>query len=145
MGGMTEGEIAETEEQAQRDDGEAERFAIEAARIAADNRTEDVAVLDLRNLCTFADFFVIGTGTSDRQMHAVAEFIADYAKTVGRSRFRVADTRDSSWVLADYVDVVIHLFDAEHRDYYDLESLWGDAPRINWEPTEGQAPGAEPD
>jgi len=132
---MSEGEIVEAKVPPQREESEAARFAIEAARIAADNRTEDVAVLDLRDLCTFADFFVIGTGTSDRQMHAVADLIAEYAESVGRSPFRVADTRDSSWVLADYVDVVVHLFDAEHREYYDLDGLWGDAPRIDWDRT----------
>lgn len=109
---------------------DAEAFAIAAARIARDHRTADVAVLDLRGLSSLADFFVIGTGTSDRQMHAVLDRIREYARGIGREPFRVADTREASWILADYVDVVIHLFDLEHRNYYDLDGLWGDAPRL---------------
>ena len=108
-------------------------FAVAVARIAAANKTQDVAVLDLRGLSGLTDFFVIGTGTSDRQMHAVLDHIAAHAKAVDRRPFNIADTRSASWVLADYVDVVIHLFDAEHRDYYDLDGLWGDAPRVAWD------------
>jgi ribosome-associated protein len=109
------------------------QFASQVARIAADNHTEDVAVLDLRGLSNLADFFVIGTGTSDRQMGAVLDHIATYAHGCGRKPFNIADARTTTWVLADYVDVIIHLFDAEHRAYYDLDGLWGDAPRVAWQ------------
>ena len=112
---------------------EALQFAIAAARVAAENKTADVEVLDLRGLSSFADFFVLGTGTSDRQMHAVVDRLEEHAKEIGRSPFKVADSRDAHWILADYVDVVVHLFDVEHRDYYDLSGLWGDAPRIEWD------------
>jgi ribosome-associated protein len=107
-------------------------FAREAAQVAAENRTEDVVVLDLRGLSSLADFFVIGTGTSDRQMNAVIDRIAEHARALHRRPFNVTSTRSATWILADYVDVVIHLFDAEHRDYYDLDGLWGDAPRVTW-------------
>jgi len=107
-------------------------FAIEAARIAAANKTDDVALLDLRGLSSLTDFFVIGTGTSDRQMHAVLDRIEEHARSLGRRRFKLADTREATWILADYVDVVVHLFDEQHREYYDLDGLWGDAPRIEW-------------
>lgn len=109
-------------------------FAVAAARIAADHKTEDVEVLDLRGLSSFADFFVLGTGTSARQMHAIVDLLEDHARSVGRSPFKVADSREAHWILADYVDVIIHLFDEEHRDYYDLANLWGEAPRIAWQP-----------
>lgn len=117
---------------AQPDDSAVE-FAIAAARVAADNRTEDIVILDLRGISAVADVFVIGTGTSDRQMGAVTEHIKDYAKTVDRRPFRTTGLSEGKWVLADYVDVVIHLFDEESRAYYDLESLWGDARRVMWE------------
>lgn len=107
-------------------------FACAVARIADENKTEDVAVLDLRGISSLADFFVIGTGTSDRQMGAVVDHISAFARSVDRRAFNIANTRTTSWVLADYVDVVIHLFDAEHRAYYDLDGLWGDAPHVNW-------------
>jgi ribosome-associated protein len=112
------------------DDGLA--FACGAARVAADHKSDDVVVLDLRGLSSLADFFVIGTGTSERQMHAVVNHLEDYGRSVGRKPFKVSDSSAASWILADYVDVVIHLFDAEHRAYYDLDGLWGDAPRMEW-------------
>jgi len=114
-------------------------FATTVARIATDNRTADVEILDLRKLSSFADFFVIGTGTSDRQMRAVLDHVETHAKTAGRKPFKVANSVDSHWVLADYVDVVLHLFDEEHRDYYDLSGLWGDAPRVEWQPADHAA------
>lgn len=108
------------------------RFALDAARIASENRTADVVILDLRGLSSLADYFVIGTGSSDRQMHAVLDRLEQHAESLGRRPLNIADSPSASWILADYVDVVIHLFDAEHREYYDLDGLWGDAPRIDW-------------
>lgn len=112
---------------------EARPFAVAAARIAAENKSENVCVLDLRGLSTLADFFVLGTGTSDRQMHAVLDRVAEHARTLGRKCFGLEDSTGTTWLLADYIDVVIHLFDEEHRAYYDLDGLWGDAPRVDWE------------
>lgn len=107
-------------------------FAREMARLADDNRAEDVVVLDLRGISTVTDFFVIATATSDRQMRAIVDQVEQYGLTVGQKRYGVSGYDSSSWMLADYVDVVLHLFDAEHRRYYDLELLWGDAPRVEW-------------
>ncbi len=112
---------------------DAKAFAIEVARIVADSRSENVCVLDLRGLSSLTDFFVIGTGTSDRQMHAVLDLIKKYAKSIDRRPYNIADSSSASWILADYIDVIIHLFDAEHRDFYDLDNLWGDAPRVDWQ------------
>lgn len=123
-----------------RDDAETRAFAIAVARLADENKTEELRVLDLRGLSTVADYFVIGTGTSDRQMQAVLDAIEEHAKSTGRSPFTVTDRAATSWMLADYVDVVVHLFDAQHREYYDLDSLWGDAPEVAW-----QKPDDEPD
>ena len=111
---------------------EGPEFAKAVAQIADDNRTENLIILDLRGLSSVADFFVIGTGTSDRQMRAVADQIDEYAKQIGQSRYGRSGYEAATWILLDYVDVVIHLFDAERRQYYDLELLWGDAPRIEW-------------
>jgi ribosome-associated protein len=109
---------------------EALAFALAVARIAYDNKIENVTILDLRGLSNLADYFVLGTGTSIRQMHAVLEDVAAHAATLDLKAFQVADVTDASWLLADYVDVVIHLFDEEHRSFYDLDGLWGDAPRV---------------
>lgn len=111
---------------------DARRFAVEAARVAADTRCENIVVLELRGLSSVADYFVLATGTSDRQMSATLDRIGDFAKTVGRKAFRTADSPSATWMLADYVDVVVHVFDARARDYYDLDGLWGDAPRVAW-------------
>ncbi len=111
---------------------EAREFACAAARVAAENRCEDLRVLDLRGLSGLTDYFVVGTGTSDRQMHAVLERIAEYARSIQRRVHKVADTKSATWILADYVDVMIHIFDAQHRAHYDLDGLWGDAPRVEW-------------
>lgn len=115
---------------------ETRAFAVAAARLAAEMKTSDVQVLDLRGLSSLADYFVIGTGTSDRQMHAVLGKVEDRARQMRRRPFKVSDSQSASWILADYVDVVVHLFDREHREYYDLDGLWGDAPRLQWESNE---------
>ena len=110
-----------------------EEFARMAARIADDNKAENIVVLDLRGLTSIADFFVIATGASDRQLRAIADTIQAEARTFGQKAYGVSGYENGTWVLVDFVDVVVHLFDPEHRTYYDLELLWGDAPRIEWE------------
>ena len=110
---------------------EAMEFAISAARTLADNRATDVVAIDLRGRSSLADFFVIGTGTSDRQMSAALARVEEFARTINRRTYKTSD-HGGTWSLADYVDVVVHLFDAEHREYYDLDGLWGEAPRIEW-------------
>lgn len=120
------------------DNDDARTFAIRVARLAAEMQVGQVVVLDLRGLSGIADYFVIGTGTSDRQMHAVLERIEQLAGASGRRPLGIADARDASWIVADYVDVIVHLFDAEHRAYYDLDGLWGDAPRVPWDEREAE-------
>jgi ribosome-associated protein len=112
------------------------QFAKQAARIAYDNRSEDVTILDLRGLTAIADFFVIATGSSDRQMRAVVDEIDEFAAEIGEKRYGLGGYDSTSWILADYVDVVIHVFDEQRRRFYDLELLWGDAPRIDWQEDE---------
>lgn len=107
-------------------------FAQEVARIADANRGEDVVILDLRGISSVADFFVIATATSDRQMRGIIDQVEEYGLRVGQNRYGLSGYDSSTWMLADYVDVVIHLFDPARRRYYDLELLWGDAPRLEW-------------
>ncbi|MCD4699634.1 MAG: ribosome silencing factor [Phycisphaerae bacterium] len=110
----------------------ARQLAIEAARIAHDRHGEDIVVLDLRGISPITDYFVIFTGTSGRQMTGVADEIADDAAKVGHKALHVAGLRSDQWVLLDFFDVIVHIFDEEHRKYYDLELIWGDAPRVRW-------------
>jgi len=111
---------------------EVKQFAIACARIAEENNAEDIVVLDLRGRSTICDYFVICTGTSERQMQTVADYINEHAEKVGQPRIGMAGYEHGGWILIDYVDVVVHIFDEAHRRYYDLELLWGDAPRVDW-------------
>lgn len=101
--------------------------------MAQANHCENVVILNLQGLTSIADYFVIATGTSDRQMRATVDHIDDYAEKIGQKRYGLAGYDTAHWILADYVDVVIHVFDETHRRYYDLDLMWGDAPRIEWE------------
>jgi ribosome-associated protein len=114
------------------DNERARDFAASAARIAADRHCADVVVLNLEGMSPATDYFVIATGTSDRQMRTVADEICEAARRDGIQRFGRAGYDQARWILLDFVDVVIHLFDNEYRDYYDLELLWGDAQRIDY-------------
>lgn len=110
----------------------AKEFALAAANIAADRHCSDIVVLDLKGKSPATDYFVIVTGTSDRQMKTVADEISEQARKQGMERFGRAGYEQGRWILLDYVDVVIHIFDTEYRDYYDLELLWGDAKRLKF-------------
>ncbi len=107
-------------------------LAREAARIALENKGEDVTVLDVSGQSAEFDLFVIATGTSRRQLHAISEQIDDYLqKDLGDKRSGIEGYHESSWIILDYGNVVIHLFDDETREYYDLESLWADGTTIS--------------
>ena len=105
-------------------------FALAAAKVAIERHCSDVVVLDLTGKSPATDYFVIATGTSDRQMRTVADEICVEARSQGLQRFGRAGYEQARWILLDFVDVVIHIFDAEYRDYYDLELLWGDAEKM---------------
>jgi ribosome-associated protein len=111
---------------------QAKEFALQAARLAAERNCNDILILDLKGKSPATDYFVIVTGTSDRQMRTVADEICVAARQGGLERFGRAGYEQGRWILLDFVDVVIHIFDGEYRDYYDLELLWGDAKRIKY-------------
>jgi ribosome-associated protein len=108
----------------------AKALALAAAKLAAERHCSDIVVLDLTGISPATDYFVIATGTSNRQMRSVADEICQAAREQGQQRFGRAGYDQGRWILLDFVDVVIHIFDAEYRDYYDLELLWGDAERL---------------
>lgn len=109
------------------------KFAIEAARLAQDRHCTDVVVLDLRGISPATDYFVIATSTSDRQGKSVADEISDMAKHYDLKKYASAGYQQGRWILIDYINVVVHIFDPEMRSYYDLEMLWGDAKKIRWQ------------
>ena len=108
-------------------------FARAAGLIARDRNCTDIVVLDLKGISSATDYYVIATGTSLRQTRTVVDSVQDHAKEIGRKRYGLAGYEQGRWVLADYVDVVVHVFDKEYRDYYELENLWGDAKRVELE------------
>jgi ribosome-associated protein len=101
--------------------------------LAADNKARDVLVLDMRGVTQLYDFFVLATGSSRRQIHAIAEEIDAALHAEGESRLGIEGYDSSKWVVQDYGDVVVHVFDPEARSYYGLEDLWADAPHLDWE------------
>ncbi len=106
-------------------------LATAAAKVALDNRGQDVTVLDVCKQTALFDYFVIATGTSRRQLHAISEEIDDVLeKQLNDQRLGIEGYDESRWIVLDYGNVVIHLFDEETRAYYDLESLWADATPV---------------
>jgi ribosome-associated protein len=108
--------------------------AAAAARAAASKQAQDIVVLDVSELIVITDHFVICTATSSRQIRTVVEEIERALKQQLEVRpARREGEGDAGWWLLDYIDVVVHVFGPEERAYYDLERLWRDAPRLDWE------------
>lgn len=121
----------------------ARRFAIDSARLAAATRCHNVVVLDVRGLSPVTDYMVLATGTSSRQMKTVANELEELGGKGGNPLLsRAGDDGTSNWIAIDFFDVVVHVFDQEGRMYYDLDGLWGDASKIEWEGAEVAAVGA---
>lgn len=127
---MSESSVIPAAATAERSDAGLRRAMI-AAQTAADNRGQNIVVLDMRELTPVFDYFVLANGTSRRQLHAMSEEI-DHAleQGLGDHRMGIEGYEESRWILLDYGDVVIHLFEPETRDYYALEDLWGQAKRV---------------
>jgi ribosome-associated protein len=107
------------------------QLALAAARTAEDHRGQDIVVLDMRSMTTEFDYFVIVTGNSRRQLHAISEEIDRVLEDeLGDQRLGIEGYNESRWILLDYGSVVIHLFDADTRSYYALEDLWAHAERV---------------
>jgi ribosome-associated protein len=119
---------------------DAERRAVIAARAAADKKADDILVLDVGDIIAITDVFVITSGSNTRQVRTICDEVEAALTREGGGKPRsVEGLDDASWVLLDYADLVVHVFLQETRDYYALERLWTDAPRIAWEPTSSAA------
>lgn len=119
--------------------------AVIAADCADEMRAKDIVVLDLTKIASIVDFFVIATGNSKRQMHAIADEVNRRLKgDRGNDRLSVEGYRsEGNWLLMDFGDVVLHVFTEEGRELYDLESLKADATRVDWQPLTGKEPRPE--
>lgn len=103
-------------------------FAEKIANLVFNKKGYDVKILDLKNLAAFADYFVICSADSDTQVKAIADEIDDKLRDEGIKCWHKEGYTALQWVLLDYVDVVVHVFRKEAREFYNLEKLWGDAP-----------------
>jgi len=107
--------------------------ALMIARAGLDKKAEEVLVLDVRGLTSYADYFVLMTADSERQAGAIADHVDETLKASGASKVGVEGYEAGRWVLVDYGDVVAHVLNREARELYDLEGLWADAPRVKVE------------
>lgn len=98
--------------------------------VAADKKAADTVILDMRDVCSFTDFFVITSGRSSRQAQAIAEEVRVRMKEQGIPAVSIEGEPQGDWILIDYLSVVVHVFAPETREFYRLENLWKDAPRL---------------
>ncbi len=107
-------------------------LAIQAALAMHDQRAEEIVVLDLRTLVDYADYFVIASASSLTRMRGIVKRVEQVLEKLGGKRLNKPEP-EAAWILADFGDVIIHIFDSTAREFYRLEDLWGDAPRLDWE------------
>jgi ribosome-associated protein len=117
-------------------------IALVAARAAAIKQAADVTILDVGGLIVITDYFVICSGQTERQVKTIVEEVEKAVRGIGERPVRREGEVDARWVLLDYVDAVIHVFAQPEREYYDLERLWRDAPRVAWDTSEQAAVGS---
>jgi ribosome-associated protein len=109
------------------DPGQLARAAVD---IASDKKASDIILLDIRDVTTFADYFVICSGNNRRQIQAISDAIDDQLKEQGARVLHIEGTADAGWILLDFGDVIVHIFGPKEREYYRLESLWSEAKRV---------------
>lgn len=107
------------------------KLALLCRELAENRKAEDVVILDLRKISTITDYFVLCTGTSEPHLRAIVEEITDELEREHQLAPRGTDGRiNTSWVVLDYFDVIVHVMRGDVRELYNLEDLWGDAPRV---------------
>lgn len=106
-----------------------------AAAAADDKKAADVVIIDVGDVFSVSDYFVVASGSNPRQVHAVVDAVEEHITLAGGPKpVRIEGKEDREWVLMDYGPFVVHVFHQEQRDFYQLEKLWGDRPRLDWEP-----------
>ncbi len=109
------------------------KFAVDLARLADQTRCHNVILLDVRQKSPVTKFFLIATGTSDRQRRTVGDELVQHGKLNGFPAWRTNGYETAKWIVVDFIDVVAHIFEEASRNFYDLEMLWGDCPRVQWQ------------
>lgn len=125
LGSLVRRDVAATDE--------ARRLALVAASAAADKKAQDVILLDVSDQLVITDCFVIASALNERQVGAIVDNIEDKLREAGRKPVRREGAREGRWVLLDFVDLVVHVQHEEERNFYGLERLWKDCPRIEFE------------
>ena len=106
-------------------------FAAEAGRLLMDRHCEDVILLNVTDLSQVCDYVLIATGTSDRQMKSIGDEVSDLGEEIDFPAFRKNADTGATWIVIDFITVVVHLFEPQRRAYYDLEDLWADAKVVD--------------
>jgi ribosome-associated protein len=119
-----------TEEKADNCAEELDERICTALRAASDKKALETVVLDLRDVASFTDYFVITSGTNVRQVQAIADDVVEQLKKQGTRAARVEGYKTAEWVLVDYGDFIVHVFEDKARRFYDLERLWRDARQV---------------
>ena len=109
------------------------------ARAALDRKANNVVVLDLRGLSSVTDFFVICSGNSDTHVEGIADIIKEKMHEHGVKLWHREGERKATWILLDYIDVIVHIFTENERELYSLERLWGDAPKATYDEEDDQS------
>lgn len=108
-------------------------------RVAAAKKAHDPVVLDMAEAVGYTDYFVIVSGASTRQAKAIADAVSQALRAIGARPTRAEGEREAEWILLDYLDIVVHVFTPGARDFYRLEALWSDVPRVSIEPDDTDA------
>ena len=103
--------------------------AIQCAALALDKKALDVKILEIKNISSIADYLVLANGQSDKQAQAIAESVRHGLKKFGKT-LAVEGMKEGNWIVIDYGDVIVHVFREEIRRYYDLDSIWSEAPSV---------------
>lgn len=108
----------------------AKNIALACAKAAEEKQAGEIVILDMRKLSSISDYFVICSGASDRQVKAIAEGVIDALSPEGTRCYHSEGWRDCTWIVLDFVDVIVHVFQEEARERFQIERLWGDAKRV---------------
>ena len=109
---------------------DSKKLALLCRQLADNRKAEDISILDVRELSSVTDYFVIATGTSEPHLRAIVDEITETLRAEHGLRPRTDGTLHTAWIVLDYFDVIVHVMRGDVREHYDLEGLWGDAPRV---------------
>ncbi len=111
-----------------------------AAAALSDKKAEDISILDIRDISTLADYFVIATGSNQNQLLAMQDAVEEALHKAGIHVKQIEGNRSSTWILMDFQDIIVHLFSREDRQFYDLDHIWRDGKRLSPDSEEAKHP-----